>query len=178
VRIILVWNGTSRGSRASVERDGVLASMRRYRRRGAHGQGVRGPVAPRLRVCDFSVKDRSGTGRDDRAACAFYGGLAYFVSFQIYEFVPRTPAKTTRKAIAMRFKASPCVLDCIKGSYAGLFRGFNFNHVILSLKSKLHFSFACGTLLEHHKPTRTAYLSTASAGQGRSRAALVGVERP
>ena len=149
-----------------------------HRRRGAHGQGVRGPVAPRLRVCDFSVKDRSGTGRDDRAACAFYGGLAYFVSFQIYEFVPRTPAKTTRKAIAMRFKASPCVLDCIKGSYAGLFRGFNFNHVILSLKSKLHFSFACGTLVEHHKPTRTAYLSTASAGQGRSRAALVGVERP
>ena len=51
------------------------------------------------------------------------------------------PTKTTRKAATMRFVVFPLVLDCIKGSYAGLFRGFNFNHVILSLKSKLHLSF-------------------------------------
>ena len=57
--------------------------------------------------------------------------------------------KSKNKAIAMRFKASPCVLDCIKGSYAGLFRGFNFNHVILSLKSKLHFSFTNVPLAVH-----------------------------
>ena len=37
------------------------------------------------------------------------------------------PAKTTRKAATMRFVASPLVLGCIKGSYAGLFRGLNFN---------------------------------------------------
>ena len=31
------------------------------------------------------------------------------------------PTKTTRKAATMRFVVSPCVLDCIKGSYMGVF---------------------------------------------------------
>ena len=51
------------------------------------------------------------------------------------------PTKTTRKAATMRFVVSSLVLDCIKGSYTGVFRGFNLNHVILSLKSKLHLNF-------------------------------------
>ena len=45
-----------------------------------------------------------------------------------------TPAKTMRKAATMRFIVSPLVLGCIKGSYAGLFRGFHFNHVIFELQ--------------------------------------------
>ena len=64
-------------------------------------------------------------------ACHFFGGADFKLRFKIL-----TPTKTTRKAVAMRFVAPPCVLDCIRGSYAGLFRGLNFNHVILSLKSK------------------------------------------
>ena len=42
------------------------------------------------------------------------------------------PTKTTRKAATMRFVVSPCVLDCIKGSYTGVFRELNFNHVTLN----------------------------------------------
>ena len=59
------------------------------------------------------------------------------------------PMKTTRKAATMRFVVSSLVLDCIKGSYTGVFRGFNLNHVILSLKSKLHFSFTNVPLAVH-----------------------------
>ena len=59
------------------------------------------------------------------------------------------PTKTTRKAATMRFVVSPLVLDCIKGSYTGVFRGFNLNHVILSLKSKLHFNFTNVPLAVH-----------------------------
>ena len=61
----------------------------------------------------------------------------------------KTATKTTRKAATMRFVVSSLVLDCIKGSYTGVFRGFNLNHVILSLKSKLHFSFTNVPLAVH-----------------------------
>ena len=59
------------------------------------------------------------------------------------------PTKTTRKAATMRFVVSPCVLDCFKGSYAGVFRGFSLNHVILSLRSKLHLNFTNVPLAVH-----------------------------
>ena len=55
-------------------------------------------------------------------ACHFLGGGDFKLRFTIL-----TPTKTTRKAATMRFVVSPCVLGCIKGSYAGLFREFNFN---------------------------------------------------
>ena len=55
-------------------------------------------------------------------ACHFLGGGDFKLRFKIL-----TPTKTTRKAATMRFVVSPCVLGCIKGSYAGLFREFNFN---------------------------------------------------
>ena len=42
------------------------------------------------------------------------------------------PTKTTRKAATNRFVVSPCVLDCIKGGYVGVFRELNFNHVTLN----------------------------------------------
>ena len=65
------------------------------------------------------------------------------------ECTDRGPTKTTRKAATMRFVVSSLVLDCIKGSYTGVFRGFNLNHVILSLKSKLHFNFTNVPLAVH-----------------------------
>ena len=57
------------------------------------------------------------------------------------ECTDRGPTKTTRKAATMRFVVSPCVLGCIKGSYAGLFREFNFNHVIFELEVKVALEF-------------------------------------
>ena len=59
------------------------------------------------------------------------------------------PTKTTRKAATMRFVVSSLVLDCIKGSYTGVFRGFSLNHVILSLRSKLHLNFTNVPLAVH-----------------------------
>ena len=51
------------------------------------------------------------------------------------------PTKTTRKAATNRFVVSPLVLGCIKGIYAGLYRGFNFNHVIFELEVKVALGF-------------------------------------
>ena len=54
--------------------------------------------------------------------------------FKLLEFKILIPVKTTRKAATMRFVVSSLVLDCIKGSYTGVFRGFNLNHVIFELQ--------------------------------------------
>mgnify|MGYP001263698671 CR=1 FL=1 len=75
--------------------------------------------------------------RLNRHACVCH---FFWADFKL-RFKILTPTKTTRKAATNRFVVSPLVLDCIKGSYMGVFRGFNLNHVILSLKSKLHLSF-------------------------------------
>ena len=52
----------------------------------------------------------------------FWGGGDFKLGFKVL-----TPTKTTRKAATMRFVVSPLVLDCIKGGYVGVFRGFNLN---------------------------------------------------
>ena len=53
-------------------RGGAVAAIV-HGRRGHRGQGPRGPVAPRLRVCDFPAKNCCGPGRDHCAARAFHG---------------------------------------------------------------------------------------------------------
>ena len=72
------------------------------------------------------------------------GGGDFKLGFKIL-----IPTKTVRKAATNRFVVSPLVLDCVKGSYMGVFRGFNLNHVILSLKSKLHLDFTNVPLAVH-----------------------------
>ncbi len=59
----------------------------------------------------------------------FLGGADFKPEFKLL-----IPTKTTRKAATMRFVVFPLVLDCIKGSYAGVFRELNFNHVIFELQ--------------------------------------------
>ena len=68
--------------------------------------------------------------------CYFFGGADFKLGFKVL-----TPTKTTRRAATMRFVVSPLVLDCIKGSYAFFFRGFNFNHVIFELEVKVALEF-------------------------------------
>ena len=47
---------------------------------------------------------------------SFFWGADFKLRFKIL-----TPTKTVRKAATMRFVVSPCVLDCIKGGYAGVY---------------------------------------------------------
>ena len=67
--------------------------------------------------------------REQTRVRSFFWGADFKLRFKIL-----IPTKTTRKAATMRFVVSPCVLDCIKGSYTGVFRGFNLNHVIFELQ--------------------------------------------
>ena len=93
-------------------------------------------TCPRLCSSTRNVDCAAPFPKQTRLHVSFFGGADFKLRFKIL-----TPTKTTRKAATNRFVVSPLVLDCIKGSYMGVFRGFNLNHVILSLKSKLHFSF-------------------------------------
>ena len=89
------------------------------------------PTCPRLcsstRNVDCASSLRYCVILNRHAQGHFFWGADFKLRFKIL-----IPTKTTRKAATMRFVVFPLVLGCIKGSYAGLFRGFNFNHVTLN----------------------------------------------
>ena len=79
-------------------------------------------TCPRLCSSTRNVDCAASFPKQTRLRVSFFWGADFKLRFKIL-----TPTKTTRKAATMRFVVSPCVLGCIKGSYAGLFREFNFN---------------------------------------------------
>ena len=93
-------------------------------------------TCPRLCSSVRTVDCAASFPKLTRLRVSFFLGGDFKLGFKIL-----TPAKTMRKAATIRFVVSPLVLDCIRGSYMGFFRGLNFNHVILSSKSKLHLDF-------------------------------------